>query len=325
MTPAPARPRRGGRELRGAHRNRDGDRSDGPVRAGIHAVGAVAARPRRLALPGHSCPARWQAPALLRDDRAGRRARPADRTPLIRWTGPPGWLIRWTGPPGWLIRWTGPPGWPRHAADSCSGPARGTAVTRLPLAWRPLPHQAAGTLPGLQPVAEIRLGDLPQQPDVRVEVRQQRLALLPGERLPAGRLLLQDALKRPGDGRCRRPRQVPPGGRDGPDRLGYRQMAERPLRVSGDILPRHLGDNPLRNAKEGADGVQRLGWRVDQRPVPEHQDVLPREQRVQLLQLLAVPAEPGVVPELGPASGDPAVFVRAGRDEVIDGVEPGRP
>src|SRR5215470_11316599 len=74
----------------------------------------------------------------------------------------------------------------------------GLAVTGLRLPGRPGADQPAGAFPRLQPVAEVGAGEAFELPDVVLEVGQHGLALLPGQRLPLARVLLQEALQRPG-------------------------------------------------------------------------------------------------------------------------------
>ena len=83
-------------------------------------------------------------------------------------------------------------------------------------------------------------------------------------------------------------------------------------------MPRYLGHDPLLDAEEGEDLVQGLVGLVDQPPVAQDEDLLAREEREQVVKLLAVTAQPGVVPEAGPPGRDPAFLLAAGPDEVAD-------
>src|SRR6185437_2599932 len=67
------------------------------------------------------------------------------------------------------------------------GRGRGLAVARLVLAGRPAADQAARPVPRPSPVAEVRFGDLLQQRYVVLEVGQDLLPLLPGQRLAGAR------------------------------------------------------------------------------------------------------------------------------------------
>src|SRR5215472_19294339 len=77
----------------------------------------------------------------------------------------------------------------------------GDPVAGLPLAGRPAADQPAGALPRPEPVAEVRLGDLLEHRQVALEVGQDGLALLPGERLAPAGVLLEEPLQGPGNGR----------------------------------------------------------------------------------------------------------------------------
>ena len=108
-------------------------------------------------------------------------------------------------------------------------------------------------------------------------------------------------------------------------RQRHRAVPQRRLRVGGDVLPRYLGQHARLDPEEGADPVQGLRGFVDHQPVAQHEDLLAREEREQVLELLAVPAQPGVVPEAGPAGRDPAVLLAARPDEVTDRLQARRP
>ena len=92
-----------------------------------------------------------------------------------------------------------------------------------------------------------------------------------------------------------------------------------------DVLPRYLGQHARPDPQERADLVQGLPGLIDQQPIAQDQDLLAREQREQVVKLLTVPAQPGIVPETGPACRDPALLLAAGPDEVADGLEARRP
>ena len=201
----------------------------------------------------------------------------------------------------------------------------GLAVAGLALPDRTVADQPAGPLPWLQPVAEVRLGDLLQQPDIGLEVRQHRLPLLPGQRLAGSGAALQHPFQRAGQCRAGGTRQVPARRRGRPDHRGHGPVAQRLVRVRGHVLPGHLGDDALLDPQEPADLVQRPHRRVNQVTVAQDEHLLLREHLVQVLELLAVPAQPRVVPELRPARRHPAVLVAAGPDEIPDRVKAGRP
>jgi len=90
-------------------------------------------------------------------------------------------------------------------------------------------------------------------------------------------------------------------------------------------VPRYLGEHPRLDAEESADPVQGLRGLIDEQPVADDQDLIAREEREEVLELLSVTAEPGVVPEAGPAGLDPALFLAAGPDEVADRLQARRP
>ncbi len=149
--------------------------------------------------------------------------------------------------------------------------------------------------------------------------------MLPAQRLALPAVALQETLERGGEGG---------GGQAGDpadDRaaraLGQRHgpVGQRVLRVGRDVLPRDLGQQARRHAEERADLVQGLRGLVDQPPVAKDQDLLAGEQGEQVLELLAVAAKPGVVPEAGPARGDPALLLIAGPDEIGDRLQARRP
>ena len=102
-------------------------------------------------------------------------------------------------------------------------------------------------------------------------------------------------------------------------------MRQRGFGVGRDVVPRYLGQHPLLDAKEGADLIQGLLGLVDQQPVAQDEDLLAREEREQVLKLLAVTAQPGVVPETGPPGRDPALLFAAGPDEVTERLQARRP
>jgi hypothetical protein len=93
--------------------------------------------------------------------------------------------------------------------------------------------------------------------------------------------------------------------------------------VRGDVLLGHVADDARVDPEEFADVVEGLRGGVDERAVAEDENLLLRETQEEVLQLLAVFAEPGVVPEVSPASGDAGVLLGAGPDEVPGRIEPG--
>ena len=102
-------------------------------------------------------------------------------------------------------------------------------------------------------------------------------------------------------------------------------MPARRLRVRGHVLTGNLGDDAGLDPEEAADPVQGLGGPVHQVPIAVDQNLLAGEQGEQVRQLLAVPAEPAVVPERRPARLDPPPFLLAGPQDVADRLQPGRP
>src|SRR5438034_607056 len=110
------------------------------------------------------------------------------------------------------------------------------AVARLVLAGRPAADQPARPVFRLQPVAEVRLGDLLEQPDVVLDVGQHLLPLLPGQGLAGARAALQEPLERLGEGGARAARQVAPGGSGAPQHPGDGPVAGGVLRVGRHVL-----------------------------------------------------------------------------------------
>ena len=151
------------------------------------------------------------------------------------------------------------------------------------------------------------------------------MALRPGQRLALACVLLQEALQRTGESGAHLPRKVPPGRGGAARQPGHRPVGQRTARVRGDVLPRHLGDDPPAHAEEIADLVERRRRCVQQRAVAQDAHLLPGEPQEQVLQLLGVAAEPRVVPERGPPGRGPGVLLGAGADEVADRFQPGRP
>jgi hypothetical protein len=146
-----------------------------------------------------------------------------------------------------------------------------------------------------------------------------------------GEIFLAYRLRRPvGKGRGHAVAAVRPGTR-APTALPARcanDMARWPSVDSGwevTFVPWHLRQQTRLDAEERADPVQGLRGLVDQPPVAQDQDLLAREEREQVLELLAVAPEPGVVPEAGPARRDPALLLFAGPDEVRDRLQTRRP
>src|ERR1035437_2016977 len=83
-------------------------------------------------------------------------------------------------------------------------------------------------------------------------------------------------------GRCR------PMGGGCPQGAGHREVSERPVQMSSDVLLRQFGDNSLLNLEERADQILRLDRGVDDLLVAQHQDLVAGKQRVEMLQLLPV-------------------------------------
>ena len=73
--------------------------------------------------------------------------------------------------------------------------------------------------------------------------------------------------------------------------------------------------SPLLHPQEIEDAVERGGGLIHQLPVPDDENLLTREHREDALKLLAVPPEPGVVPERGPARRDAALLLLARLDD----------
>jgi hypothetical protein len=136
---------------------------------------------------------------------------------------------------------------------------------------------------------------------------------------------LEETLERGGQGG--RGQAGNPGAHRTARALGQRDSPVRQcgLGVGGDVLPWYLGQHTDRHAEERADLIQGMRGLVDQPAVAQYKDLLPREERKQVLQLLPVAAEPQVVPEAGPAGRDPALLLAAGADKVGDGLQAGRP
>src|ERR1700722_18224560 len=114
------------------------------------------------------------------------------------------------------------------------------AVLGLALASGPRADQAAGALPRPHPVAEVLAEDLLEQRDVRLEARDERLTLVPAQRLAFPAVPLEVPLERAGQGGRRQ------AGNQAADRaarpLGQRHRAvrQRRLGVGGDVLPRQV-------------------------------------------------------------------------------------
>jgi len=143
--------------------------------------------------------------------------------------------------------------------------------------------------------------------------------------LPLPRVALQEPLE-PVRGRGRgRPGEQAADGVAGAHAERDGAVGERALRVRGDVLPRDRGEQPGLDPEERADLVEGGGRLVDQQPVTQDQHLLAREQRERVRELLAVAAEPLVVPEGRPAGRDPLLLLGAGADEVADRLQPGRP
>jgi hypothetical protein len=152
----------------------------------------------------------------------------------------------------------------------------------LPLAARPRADQAAGVPPWLQPVAEILAGDALEQGHVALEPRNQGLTLLPRQRPPGRRVLLQQLLETIGHPGPYVPRQQRRERRARPPGRGHDGVPESGVRVNGDVLARQAGQAAGLYPEERADPVQcsrRIG---NQGTVPEHKDLAGREDGVQV-------------------------------------------
>ena len=86
--------------------------------------------------------------------------------------------------------------------------------------------------------------------------------------------------------------------------------------VGLDVLRRDGVRDAGCHSEEGADPVEGLPRAVDDLPVAQQQDLLPRHVPVQIAQLLPVAAEPAVVPERRPPGGDPLRLEPDGGREV---------
>ena len=106
--------------------------------------------------------------------------------------------------------------------------------------------------------------------------------------------------------------------------LGPLSREHRVITVSlRHFFPEHwdgVGDTLL-DAQEPADGIERPGRGIDQVPVAQEVHLLTREDRQQVLELLAVTAEALVVPERRVPGRHPAGFCCARLAEVVDGLE----
>ena len=95
--------------------------------------------------------------------------------------------------------------------------------------------------------------------------------------------------------------------------------SSRPSRVRARPAARCAAapaDHAGLDAEEPADAVRRLPGRVPEVAVADQEHLLAREQPVQVVELLAVAAEGGVVPEVRPARGDPLGLAVERRREV---------
>src|SRR5580658_7900491 len=214
----------------------------------------------------------------------------------------------------------GPTPWLPNFVDGVllAWPSVAAGVPGLALSGGPGADQAARALPRPHPVAEVLAEDLLQQRDVGLETRQEFPALLPAQGLALPAVPLQVPLERAGQGGRGQARDPAADRAARPLGRCYGPVRQRRFGVGGDVVPRHLRQHARLHAEERADPVQGLRGLVDQPPVAQDQDLLAREEREQVLELLAVAAEPGVVPEAGPARGDPALLLAAGPDEVGD-------
>ena len=255
---------------------------------------AVGADPAALVATSAPGPARTRS-------RRGQAAGCATSTWSTCRTGAPGSTTSWpspTAPTPWSPSFGkycpgAPPGEPARRPRLGSGRWRRIlkAVLGLAFSGRAGADEAAGAVPGGQPVAEVLAEDGLEQLDVVAEGGQQRLPLLPAERLPLAGVALQEPLE-PVGGRGRgRAGEQAADGVAGAHAERDRPVGQRALRVRGDVLPRDLGQQAGLDAEEAADPVEGGGRLVDQQPVPEHQHLLAREQRERVLELLAVPAE----------------------------------
>src|ERR1700683_4041887 len=184
-----------------------------------------------------------------------------------------------TSPDG--LAWT----WHGTALSGTPGrwDSRGTRVTSVDFGGgggpayydgraRPAPAQAPAPPPRLPPVAEALPEDVLEQVDVRLEARDEFLALLPAQRLPLPAVPLQVTLQRAGEGG--RGPAGDPGAHGAARTLGQRHGAvgERGVRVGGEVLPGDLGQQAGRDAEEHADLVHGPGGVVAAPPGTQHED-----------------------------------------------------
>jgi hypothetical protein len=95
--------------------------------------------------------------------------------------------------------------------------------------------------------------------------------------------------------------------------------------VGGHVLARDRVEDPRPHAEEVADPVQG-GYRLRAKlPVANDEHLVTWEQGVQMLELLAVPAQVEIAPEGRPARGGAPRFGGARRHRVADRLQAGRP
>ena len=191
------------------------------------------------------------APALLRDDQPGRLARPASLNC------------------GSAAVLAGGRSWPV--------PARRAAA-----------DHTARALPRHEPVAEALAQDVLEPPDVGLEPRDQLLALLPAQRLALAAVPLQVPLERAGQGGRGQPGDQRAERAARPLRHRDRPVAQRRLRV--DVTFR-LGislSTPVCTPRNSQIRSRVCTGSSTSSAVAQHQDLLAREQREQVLELLAV-------------------------------------
>src|SRR6266480_8136665 len=164
-----------------------------------------------------------------------------------------------------------------------------------------------------------------QQSHVGFEPRDEGFALLPAERLTWATVSLEHAHQRIGHSRLGRARQEPAHRRPDPKRPRGGPPADRGMWVRRDVLLGYLTDYALLDTEKCADPIQRGDGIIEKLTVTQNQNPLAGERRVQVLELLAVTAEPSVMPKVSPASLDPRVFLRARLHHIADRFEACRP
>ena len=103
--------------------------------------------------------------------------------------------------------------------------------------------------------------------------------------------------------------------------LGRRHPRGAAGHVRPHVVPRHPLDQPGLDAQEPADPVRRVDRCVAQLAVADQQHLLAGERPVEVVQLLAVTTQGGVVPEVRPTRRDPLGLAVQRRGEVRLGLQ----